>query len=219
VNDDVLLARLRAADPALTSSAPSPDINRLMETVLTTDTVTVTDDDSAARAAKPAYAIPPVGTKAGGGGRRLLGLAAAAAVLIAGAAVAREVTEDSGQQHRQTPTGVPLALTAEAVDPEAPAAQCVEPSVETLRKYPIAFKGTVTSQNGHSVAFRIDHWFRGGDAASARLIIDQYSAEAWTFQVGRSYLVTADNGVVPVCGGTDDATKKAERLFRLAFEN
>ncbi|WP_272934962.1 hypothetical protein [Streptomyces tricolor] len=36
---------------------------------------------------------------------------------------------------------------------------------------------------------------------------------------GRFDLVTADHGgVVPVCGGADDDTRKAERLFRIASE-
>ncbi|MFJ4526140.1 hypothetical protein ACIP4Y_35335 [Streptomyces sp. NPDC088810] len=177
--------------------------------------------DTTSRAAELARgnANPAVRTTMRGRGRRHLGLAAAAAVLVAGGGVVWQVAADSGRQGRQTPISAPVTLTPEAVDPEAAAAQCVEPTVETLRKYPIAFKGTVTSRNGDGVAFRIDHWFRGGNAASARLISDQGNADAWTFEVGRSYLVTADNGVVPACGGTDHATKKAERLFRLAFEN
>ncbi|MFI9152634.1 hypothetical protein [Streptomyces sp. NPDC053367] len=213
MNDDVLLARLRAADPALTSSAPPPDIDRLVEAAVTTDTTP--------RTAEPARgsANPPARTTVGGGGRRHLGLAAAAAVLVAGAAVAWQVTADSAPQHQQARISSSVTLTPEAVDTDAPAAQCAEPTVETLRKYPTAFKGTVTSHNGDGVAFRIDHWFRGGKATSARLISDHGNADAWTFEVGRSYLVTADHGVVPACGGTDHATKKAEMLFRLAFEH
>ncbi|MGV9754996.1 hypothetical protein ACWDUC_04050 [Streptomyces tricolor] len=64
------------------------------------------------------------------------------------------------------------------------------------------------------------HWFRGGDAASAWLSSVHAFAEAWTFRVGGRFdLVTADHGgVVPVCGGADDDTRKAERLFRIASE-
>ena len=37
MNDDELLARLRAADPALTADAPPPDIDRLFARALNVD--------------------------------------------------------------------------------------------------------------------------------------------------------------------------------------
>lgn len=38
MNDEELLARMRAIDPARTSDAPQPDINRLLEATMTADT-------------------------------------------------------------------------------------------------------------------------------------------------------------------------------------
>ncbi|MFG2364120.1 hypothetical protein ACGFY3_21095 [Streptomyces mirabilis] len=82
MNDDELLARLRAVDPALTKRAPVPDIYRLVESALNTDTAPQSEksaDGIATHPAKPA---------AERGRRRLLTLAAAAALLLLGGGIA-----------------------------------------------------------------------------------------------------------------------------------
>lgn len=85
MNDDELLARLRSADPALTSSAPLPDTNRLVEATLNTDTDTALQlaEITAGTATRPAKA-------AGRGRRNLFGLAAAAGLLMLGGGIAGE---------------------------------------------------------------------------------------------------------------------------------
>jgi hypothetical protein len=97
---------------------------------------------------------------------------------------------------------------------------CAAATVDSLRGYPIAFEGTVTSKSkgSHQVDLFIDHWYRGGDTTTVRLGNNEDWPEGWAFEVGRRYLVTAENGVVPVCGGTTWATIEDRSLFRRAFE-
>ncbi|GGL18352.1 hypothetical protein [Streptomyces flaveus] len=207
MNDDELLAHLRAMDPALTSSAPLPAINRLVEAAITNDTTT--------RPAPSPAGITHLSPKRtpGAGRRNLLGLAAAAALLVGGA-----ITWGTAANQGQSPSVGPLALTVEGVDSGAPSVACAEPTVDTLRGSSTAFEGTVTSQEGDRVEFRIDHWYRGGDTSTARLSNNENWPEGWVFEVGQHYLVTAENGVVPACGGTTWATDQDRNLFRQAFE-
>ncbi|MDX3309218.1 hypothetical protein ACWGH3_10180 [Streptomyces sp. NPDC054884] len=204
MNDDELLARLKAVDPALTSTAPSPDVDRLVEAALTHGAT-----------ARPAPgAVTPVSPRRtpGAGRRGLLGLAAAAALLLGGA-VTWGISTDEG---RSSSAG-PLTLSVEHVDRGAPSTACTDPTVGTLRGSTTAFEGTVTSEGSDWVEFRVDHWYRGGDNRTARLGNDEDWPEGSLFEVGRHYLVTAENGVVPVCGGAVRATDQDRSLFRRAF--
>ena len=55
MNDDELLARLKATDPALTSKAPRPDVTRLMEATMNTpNTATAPQPPPRARRRAPA---------------------------------------------------------------------------------------------------------------------------------------------------------------------
>ena len=95
---------------------------------------------------------------------------------------------------------------------------CAAPTVDSLRRYPLAFEGTVTAKAGDRVDLRVEHWFRGGSAETVRLSNDEQLMEASVFEIGRRYLVTAENGIVPICGGTSEATPEDRSLFRSAFE-
>ncbi|WP_043663033.1 hypothetical protein [Streptomyces xylophagus] len=203
MNDDELLARLKSADPALTTQAPPPDINRLVEATLNTDT-----------ALQSATAVAGT-TTVGWARRHLLGLAAAAALLMVGGGVAGGIManddHNSVAKGPSTPAGA-LRLTA-----EGGSAKCVEPSPDTLGKYPTLFEGTVTSVNGSTTTFRVDQWLKGGDADTVVLVSDTSIPETLTFSEGDHYIVGATkDGVVPPCGanGADAATI---REFRQAF--
>lgn len=154
----------------------------------------------------------PARSTADGGRRRLLSLAAAAALLVVGGGVTWGILANEGQSPSSSGA---LALSVEDATADV---WCGETTVDMLRDYPIAFEGTVVSKEGHQVDFRIDHWFRGGDAAKAQLSNSDNAPENFLFEVGRRYLVTAENGVVPLCGGTNEATDGTESLFREAFE-
>lgn len=207
MNDDELRAHLRTVDPALTSNAPLPDISRLVEAAITHDSTT--------QSAPGAATVTPLSPKRtpGAGRRSLLGLAAAAA-LLGGGGITWGIATNQGQP----PSAGPLALTVKRVDSGTPSAACTEPTIDTLRGSSTAFEGTVISEEGDRVEFRIDHWYRGGDTTTARLGNDEDWPEGPAFEVGQHYLVTAENGVVPVCGGTIRATDQDRNLFRQAFE-
>ena len=111
-------------------------------------------------------------------------------------------------------SSVVLAFAA----PGAIAGKCAAPTAASLRGYPLAFEGTVTAKEGDRVDLQVDHWFRGGTAETVRLRHDEQLSEATALEVGRQYLVTADHGIVPICGGTNEATAEYRSLFRAAFE-
>lgn len=192
MSDDELLARLRAADPALAKRAPLPDIYSLVEAALSTDTTPQSEqsaDGIATHPAKPA---------AERGGRRLLMLAAAAALLLLGGGIAggTMLNDDGG---RSSASG-PLALTAASNAVQGKCAWPVPPHI--LRKYPTLFEGTVTSVKGTSVFFHVDRWLRGGDTATVRFQNGDpnHDTEALTFQVGDHYTVAGTkDGTVPGC--------------------
>jgi hypothetical protein len=197
VNDDELLAYLKAADPAAPPHAPQPDPHRLVEAVMTTET-------------KP----QPVVIPARGRRPRLLVAAAAAAVIIGGG-VTWAVTTGGGDAASPTnPSSVSLAFAA----PGTIVGKCAAPTADSLRGYPLAFEGTVTAKQGDRVDLRVDHWFRGGTAETVRLDNDEQRSEAPALEIGQRYLVTAVDGTVPMCGGTSEATAESESLFRAAFE-
>ncbi|MGW0876745.1 hypothetical protein ACWD3J_48770 [Streptomyces sp. NPDC002755] len=217
MNDDQLLSRIKAADPAMTSSAPLPDIDCLVEATLTTDRTSRTAEHAPANATA-VQASRSAKTAAG----RRFALAAVAAVVLGGGAT-WWITAGNGQEgsphQAQASESAPSSLTIEAPHTGAGSAKCMEPTTGLLRGFEVAFEGTVTSKTGDQVGLRVDHWYRGGDATTVRIVNeDEQSSEALNFEIGQQYLVTAESGVVPVCGGTSAATDEARVLFHEAFE-
>ncbi|MFE2070374.1 hypothetical protein ACFXDH_49790 [Streptomyces sp. NPDC059467] len=203
MNDDELLARLKAADPALTPSAPPPDIDRLVEAASTTDTTPRPGTTTTGSTTRPAQAVA--------GRRRLLGLAAAAALLLAGGGIAARITAGGDSAHPSA--SAPLTLTVASGTADA---KCMEPTPDSLRGYPTLFGGTATSVKGSSVTFRVDRWFRGGDAKTVRLNSDPDQPETLTFTVGEHYIVAATkDGTVPPCAANMASDETLSR-FRQA---
>ncbi|MFF3580433.1 hypothetical protein [Streptomyces mirabilis] len=199
MNDDELLARLKSADPALTPHAPLPDIDRLVEDILTTDTALQTGNTA------------PAKTAARRRRRQLLGLAAAAGLLLLGGGIAGGVIANNDNGH--SASAGPLTLTTHS---GFGSQKCVTPGPDTLRGYPTLFVGTATSVEGSTVTFRVDYWLKGGDAETVVLESDVNQPENLTFTEGERYIVAAEDGVVPACGanGADDETVNE---FRQAF--
>ncbi|RPE37331.1 hypothetical protein EDD90_0158 [Streptomyces sp. Ag109_O5-1] len=203
MNDDELLARLRAADPAQTSSAPPPDIDRLVEAALTIDTTPRPETTTTGSTTRPAPAAA--------GRRRLFGLAAAAALLLAGGGIAAGITAGGDSAHPSA--SAPLTLTVASGTADT---KCMEPTPDSLRGYPTLFGGTATSVKGSSVTFRVDHWFRGGDSKTVRLNSDPDQPETLTFTVGEHYIVAATkDGTVPPCAANMASDETLSR-FRQA---
>ncbi|MFD3309579.1 hypothetical protein [Streptomyces sp. NPDC058694] len=205
MNDDELLALLRAGDPALTSRAPLPDANRLVEAALQTDAVILSENtatDTTTRTAKAA---------AGRGRRRLFGLAATVALLIGGG-ITVGITANSGDGHSDT-ANTPLSLTL-AGDGNS---KCAAPVPDQLAGYPTLFYGTATSVKGPLVTFHVDHWLRGGGTDTVLVNSDPDLPERLTFTVGEHYIVAADeNDTIPVCGA-NWASQETWKEFRQAF--
>ncbi|WP_033281045.1 hypothetical protein [Streptomyces sp. NRRL F-525] len=204
MNDDELLARLKSADPALTGVAPPPDIDRLVEDTLNTDT--------ALQSATTAAGI----ATASWGRRHLFGLAAAG-LLVLGGGVAGGIMANSGDGNGHSasaktvaPAGA-LRLTA-----EGGSGKCMVPGVDTLGKYPTLFEGTATSVKGSTATFHVDRWFKGGDAETVVLSSDTEVSETLTYTEGGHYIIGAEDGFVPMCAAIE-ATPEDIAKFRQAF--
>lgn len=209
MNDDELLARLRVADPALTSRAPLSDVNCLVEAALNTDTAPQSANNTAGITHHPAKAIT-------GRRRRLVfGLAAAAGLLMVGGAVTGGIMANSDNGDKgDKPTAGPLTLTTAAGSGRA---KCAEPVPDKLRKYPTLFEGTVTSVKGSSVTFRVGYWLKGGGTGTVVLNSAAGQPETLTFMKGERYIVAADkDGVVPQCGA-NMASEETVSKFRQAY--
>ncbi|WP_055525287.1 hypothetical protein [Streptomyces graminilatus] len=219
MNDDELLAHLRATDPALTSKAPRPDVPRLVEATMNTTTPTTTTTTTT------------TATKARGAGSRrfLVPALAFTALLLVGGGITWGVgaSGDGTRAKAAAPTAtgapaakpLPLSLTG-----GASSAKCAAPTPELLRHHELAFEGTATAKQDDGVDLKVDHWYRApADRASAdrptevHLSNDEANSEAPAFEPGAHYLVTAENGAVPICGGTTAATDEARAMFQEAF--
>ncbi|MDV9172834.1 hypothetical protein R6V09_22305 [Streptomyces sp. W16] len=209
MNDDELLARLKAADPALTSSAPPPDIDRLVEATLSTVTPTPTAPANAG--------VPAVRSR-----RHLLGLAASVGLLVLGGGIGVGVmahdgggtanTGGGGTVNKGVSSGSSAAAGTLRLTAAGGSAKCVEPTPDTLRKYPTLFVGTVTSIKGTVVTFRVDYWLKGGSAGTVVLDSDTSRPESLTFSDGDRYIVAAEDGVVPVCGANGASADTVAKL-------
>ncbi|MBK3570243.1 hypothetical protein [Streptomyces sp. MBT62] len=214
MNDSELLTVLRDADPAFTSRAPLPDINRLVEAAMTamkndsvaTPEITHIDIDTTNPTAK---------ITAGKGRRRLLGLAAAAALLLGGGVTAG-ITANSGNGHA-TEAVKRLSLSAAHTGNDKGNGKCQAPVPDQLAGYPTLFYGTVTSVKGPLITFHVDHWLRGGGPRTILVSNDPDFPENLTFTVGQHYIVAAEkDGSIPSCG-TNWVSDKEWRQFSDAF--
>ncbi|MEU5198279.1 hypothetical protein AB0G86_30285 [Streptomyces scabiei] len=198
MNDDELLAQLKATDPAVISKAPRPDVPRLVEATMNTTTpTTVTTGRTAPR-------------------RLLVPALAFTALLLVGGGIAWGPGQGADGDTQDKPD---LATTLRLQFGGA-AVKCAAPTIESLRQNELAFEGTVTATKGDSVSLEVDHWYRAPadrSTATVRLTQDDSHSEAVSFQVGEHYLVTAENGTVPICGGTTVATDQTRGWFRHAF--
>jgi hypothetical protein len=203
-DDDNLLARLRAADPASSLSPADPDqVAHLMEAVMSDTTTRTTESREN-------------GTHDRG---PLTWLVAAAAVfLIAASGVFALVNHDGGTAPTAGQTVTQLGLRP--TDARGPG-RCVVPNVGVLRQQTIAFRGTLTSLGSSIVTFRVGHWFKGGPTDLARVTAPSSAlgplVSLAAFHVGGSYLVSAHDGTVTECGFTGPATGHLAALYSHAF--
>ncbi|WP_244930027.1 hypothetical protein [Nocardioides sp. W7] len=210
--DDALRARLRAVDPAASLGPADPDgVARLLEDIMSHDTDTLVPE-----------------RRTGTHGRNPLTwlVAAAAALVIAGVGIFTLTGTDDDS------TAPPIAeggTGADGSDPvvislRAPAGstgRCMVPSAEVLSQQQLAFAGTVESIADGTVVLTPTTFYAGDEADQVEV---DAPAEQLTnligavdFQVGGTYLVSATDGQVTVCGFSGPATPELEKLYADAF--
>jgi hypothetical protein len=99
-------------------------------------------------------------------------------------------------------------------------ASCMALTPELLRDVPLAFAGTVTTVEGEHATLTVDEWFVGGDATTVRVFApDGFEALIGSidFQEGKSFLVSAYDGVVNYCGFSGEETPELRAVYDAAF--
>lgn len=122
--------------------------------------------------------------------------------------------ERSGQPDADRGT---LALTADG----SAAAKCAMPSAETLATFDTAFAGTVTSLDGGTATLSVDEWYTGDQADTVTVQSPSKDLQdllmAVDFQDGKSYLVSATDTRVTLCGFTAEQSPELQALYDEAF--
>lgn len=204
MNDDELLARLEAADPARTVDedvATGPSwIDDLTEA-----TMTETRERTGRPIERPRR-------------RRLWIPAAAAAAVLAATAIALTASgDDDAPPAAQPAAGMTLTLPADDA-----MASCMQLSVESLRPMEVAFSGTATTVEDRAVTITPDHWYKGGDGATSVKLATMGEEKvallgSVQFEQGKRYLVTATDGQVNACGFSAEWTPELAQVFEQAF--
>ncbi|WP_405056274.1 hypothetical protein OG474_26475 [Kribbella sp. NBC_01505] len=193
MNDNELLAQLKAADPASLRGAPQPDLDRLLENTMTTE-------------------IQPTPIRPR---RRWIPAAAAAAVLIAAGGVVWGVNAQDNP-----PTATPPVPAVKLTLAGGAAGKCRAPEVADFKDLPVAFEGQVTAIKGDLITLKVAHWYRGGPADNVEVQSmpeDVATLLGVDFTVGDNYLVAASNGQVSICGHSGPSDPDLRKLYEQAY--
>ena len=113
----------------------------------------------------------------------------------------------------------PLELTMP--DTGGALASCLPLTAEYLAEMSPAFAGTVTDVGDDTVSMRVDRWYAGSGPDEVALEIPPGAHAALIgeidFREGGSYLITAVDGTVNLCGYSGEATAELQALFDAAF--
>lgn len=99
--------------------------------------------------------------------------------------------------------------------------RCAVPSVELLRTQDTAFEGTVTDVGDGTATLEVDTWYAGEEAEQVRVstpsreIVDLLLAV--DFQEGGTYLVSASEGQVSLCGLSAEKDDLLTGLYEEAY--
>jgi hypothetical protein len=195
VNDDELLARLQAADPAL--RAPAPAENWIDELTEATMTNTV------------------------GSPRRWTWLVAAAAAVVVAGVGGVALIGGPGGPTLSTSDKQPTVTQLHAPAPSD--ARCMVPGAGTLAANArTAFDGSVLSIEGDQVTMEVSHWYAGGptDQVVVTAAEDDMQAliGAVDLQRGKRYLVAAvSDGQLMVCGFSAPYDRGLAAMYAKAF--
>lgn len=130
---------------------------------------------------------------------------------------------DRASDSAETPTSSATAEdTLELTADGSMAGKCAMPNAQTLAGFDTAFAGTVTSLDDTTATLSVDQWYAGGDDASTVTVSApsqdlQDLLMAVDFEVGTSYLVSADGERVTLCGFTAETSPELEALYAEAF--
>jgi hypothetical protein len=205
---DELHERLRRIDPA-PPEVPVDPITSPRARALLEDVMSQTVESTGAEPA-------PVEPTRGRNRFLIAGAAAAAVVAIAVVAVVAAGGED---ETAPEPVAAPLTLAAPGGDPSM--SMCLAFDVNLLAESPVAFGGTVTAVSDADVTLDVDHWYKGGDAAT--VVVESpvggqiVALDGVEFVEGDRYLVSATDGTVNICGFSGPATTELEAAFAEAF--
>jgi hypothetical protein len=113
----------------------------------------------------------------------------------------------------------PTATTLELGDDSA--MKCMVPTAKLLREQEIALEGTVNTIEAEAVTLDVKAWLRGG--STDQVILQSADPElrlalsGVDFEVGPTYLISASEGRVTMCGFSGEATPDLAMLFDRAF--
>lgn len=83
-----------------------------------------------------------------------------------------------------------------------------------------AFEGKVTAIRGELITLQVTHWYRGGGATTVEVRSDADAVITLLgvdFEVNGSYLITALDGSVSICGESAPASPELRDLYKKAF--
>lgn len=126
-----------------------------------------------------------------------------------------DATASGGSEDTSSQAAEPVSLTL----PESSDAKCMMVSPEVLAQMDTAFEGTVTAIEGDQVTLEVDRWFAGGE--SDTVVVTQQdtaiSVPVVEFEEGGTYLVSATDGVVSMCGFSAESSPELSATYEQAF--
>jgi hypothetical protein len=138
-------------------------------------------------------------------------------VAVAGVGTAITISSGTPDGSGQSAAVQPMALR---MPDTSVVASCAIFDVAFLARVPVAFQGTAVDVADTSVVLRVDRWFRGGPEGVTTVRVSRpgpESSEGVEFTTGKTYLVSAQDGAVHVCGYTGELTPELLNLYNQAF--
>lgn len=199
MNDDELRELIASADPSRSqraSRARTPrDVTALVDRVVETEALPV--------------------RRSRRGARVLLVAGAAASFALVFIAVQTGIVPQS----REPSTSDTLALRTRSANATA---LCTGFNVDDLRSLELAFSATAVMVDGATAKFKVEHWYKGGEADEVTLTTltgpDRVEFSEYEIVAGQKYLVAASNGLVEECGFSGPHTPELQRGYEAAFD-
>jgi hypothetical protein len=218
--DPQLRVVLAASDPARSLTPADPTgLARLLEDTMANDLDTRTDlpqqDTELRRRGPLAWLVSAAAVAAIAGGGYAVVASMQDDVVVEQAAP----TSPPADRPADNPAGEPVVVALEA--PTTLPARCAVPSPEILGSAEIAFAGTVTAVDGDTVTLTPTESYTGVSADEVEVFGMGPDVRALgvqpEFVVGGTYLVSATDGQMSVCGLSGEVSPELENLYELAF--